>query len=102
LTRPFTPPVLPDIPNVMIIEPANQTRLGAVEVRITAKIEAKNALSEVLFFWNDNLIISFEPTQDNLYSVYFMPSNWQPTNEIKVQVKDSAGNVGTATVTVLP
>lgn len=100
LTRPFTPPVLPDVPNITITEPADRTHLGADDVRITAKVEAKNALSAVQFFWNNELITDFEPTPDNLYSVYFVPSDWRPSNEIKVQAKDSAGNVGSAMVTV--
>lgn len=80
-------------PAISLVEPTPESALSGDGLRITAKVAAARPLLEVAFFFNDRLVITFDPSPDNLYSAYFIPQNWQSENRIRIEVRDSAGAV---------
>ncbi|MBI1975122.1 MAG: transglycosylase domain-containing protein [Parcubacteria group bacterium] len=93
---------LPNIPSLTITEPKNDARLPNREVRVTASVRSSNSLKEIVVLWNDKEVVGLNPTPENIYSVYFVPSVWKESNEIRFRVRDSMGNVGTQAVVVHP
>lgn len=93
---------LPEAPIITILEPKNQAKLGSREIRVTSQIQARSPLTEIIFFWNGEPIITLDPNPENIYSVYFVPANLKDSNEIKIQASDVASNISSATIIVYP
>jgi len=85
---------------ISLIEPQPKSAITDEGIRITAKIDAARPVSEVAILFNGRLVIAFDRSPDNLYSVYFIPQDWRRENEITITARDEAGAAEKATFSV--
>jgi len=71
---------------ISLIEPKETDAIRLNEpLKITAQINAASKILSVELYFNSKLIVVFEPNNQNLYSVFFVPSNVGTKNEIKIR-----------------
>jgi 1A family penicillin-binding protein len=87
-------------PVISILEPKEGETVSGQALEVLARVESNRAIQEVSIFFNQRLIITFDGNPDNLYSVYFIPQNWQAENEIKLQAIDDRGVVTTKSTVI--
>lgn len=86
---------------ISLIEPSLILPVSGEGLRITAKVDSPRPVAEVAILFNQRLVIAFDRSPDNLYSVYFIPQNWQAQNEITIAARDEAGGAEKASFSVL-
>ncbi|HCI05247.1 TPA: hypothetical protein DEX28_00695 [Patescibacteria group bacterium] len=77
-----------------MLDPQDSSLVRSGEsLKISAKISSITRLSRVEFYFNNKPVIVFEPTADNFYSVFFMPSQVLMRNEIYIRAVEESGRV---------
>ena len=79
---------------IFLLDPQDSSLVRSGEsLKISAKISSITRLSRVEFYFNNKPVIVFEPTADNFYSVFFMPSQVLMRNEIYIRAVEESGRV---------
>ncbi|KKU47419.1 MAG: hypothetical protein UX66_C0014G0005 [Parcubacteria group bacterium GW2011_GWF2_46_8] len=80
-------------PSVVIREPQEYRIIKKhTALQITASVQSTTPIQEVSFFFNGSLVYTFPGSQENMYSIFFVPSNIQTKNTILIRAIDEDGD----------
>ncbi len=79
-------------PQIVLVEPKETETVKTNEsLKITAKITPNIKILSVELYFNNKLVVVFEGNNQNVYSVFFLPSQAKDRNEIRVKANAEDG-----------
>ncbi|MEW5805437.1 MAG: PBP1A family penicillin-binding protein [Patescibacteria group bacterium] len=81
-------------PSIILLEPKENTKIKPNQsLKISFKLNPNILLEKVELYFNQSLVVVFQPNEQNLYSVFFVPSELNQTNKILIKAITKSGDV---------